>query len=60
MVDLMRAVDDVKLDSVTSDGTGAFAFRSARRDQAHYLIAYKPGSPDIAGTTVNTLTPTGS
>lgn len=25
---------------------------------AHYLVAYKPGSPDIAGTTVNTLTPT--
>lgn len=25
---------------------------------AHYLVAYKPGSPDIAGTTVNTLVPT--
>jgi len=25
---------------------------------AHYLVAYKPGSPDIAGTTVNTLTST--
>jgi hypothetical protein len=24
----------------------------------HYLVAYKPGSPDIAGTTVNTLTST--
>lgn len=24
----------------------------------HYLVAYKPGSPDIAGTTVNTLTAT--
>ena len=24
----------------------------------HYLVAYKPGSPDIAGTTVNTLLPT--
>ena len=24
----------------------------------HYLVAYKTGSPDIAGTTVNTLTPT--
>ena len=24
----------------------------------HYLVAYKPGSPDTAGTTVNTLTPT--
>lgn len=25
---------------------------------AHYLVAYKPGTPDIAGTTVNTLTST--
>jgi hypothetical protein len=25
---------------------------------AHYLVAYKAGSPDIAGTTVNTLLPT--
>lgn len=25
---------------------------------AHYLVAYKPGSPDTAGTTVNTLTST--
>lgn len=24
----------------------------------HYLVAYKPGSPDVAGTTVNTLTST--
>lgn len=24
----------------------------------HYLVAYKPGSPDQAGTTVNTLTST--
>ena len=25
---------------------------------AHYLVAYKAGSPDVAGTTVNTLTST--
>lgn len=25
---------------------------------AHYLVAYKPGSPDIGGTTVNTITST--
>ena len=24
----------------------------------HYLVAYKPGAPDTAGTTVNTLLPT--
>ena len=26
----------------------------------HYLVAYKPGAPDTAGTTVNTLLPTAS
>jgi hypothetical protein len=24
----------------------------------HYLVAYKSGSPDVSGTTVNTLLPT--
>jgi hypothetical protein len=38
-----------------SDGTyelGTVYFAST-----HYLVAYYPGSPDIAGTTVNTLVP---
>lgn len=26
--------------------------------QPHYLVAYLPGAPDVAGTTVNTLIPT--
>ena len=39
-----------------SDGAGAFAFDMPGTGP-FYLIAYKPGSPDVAGTTVNTLVP---
>jgi hypothetical protein len=40
----------------TSDANGAFEFREAGQPpNAYYLVAYKPGSPAVAGTTVNTL-----
>jgi hypothetical protein len=39
------------------DGTYYVGVQQAAATQ-HYLVAYKAGSPDIAGTTVNTLTPT--
>lgn len=56
VVDLFRTSDDVKLDSVTSDAEGLFEFRTAGQPpNAYYLVAYKAGSPDVAGTTVNTL-----
>lgn len=40
-----------------TDGTYALGMETIAGVQ-HYLVAYKPGSPDIAGTTVNTLTST--
>lgn len=40
-----------------SDGTYYVGVPSSKAT-AHYLVAYKVGSPDIAGTTVNTLLPT--
>lgn len=60
-VDLFETATDIKLDTKISDATtGAFAFTSARYSPAtHYLVAYLAGSPDVAGTTVNTLTGTG-
>lgn len=39
------------------DGTYCLGVQSAK-STPHYLVAYKAGSPDIAGTTVNTLLPT--
>ena len=40
-----------------TDGTYTLATDTPAGTQ-HYLVAYKAGSPDVAGTTVNTLTPT--
>jgi hypothetical protein len=57
VVDLMRSSDDAKIAAVTSDASGNFAFY-VLPPGPYYLVAYKVGSPDVAGTTVNTLTPT--
>lgn len=47
---------DVKLDSVVSDANGLYEFRTAGQPPTtYYLVAYKTGSPDVAGTTVNAL-----
>lgn len=56
VVDWFRTSDDARLDSTTSDANGLFEFRTAGQPpNAYYLVAYKPGSPDRAGTTINTL-----
>jgi hypothetical protein len=39
----------------TSDGTGTYLV-PASNAITHYAVAYLPGSPDVAGTTVDTLT----
>lgn len=58
VVHLYRTSDDVEVDQVTSDaGDGTYSVGAPTDDQ-HYAVAYKPGSPDVAGTTVNTLTGT--
>lgn len=54
-VDLYRTADDVVMDRATSDASGNYEFRSASLTTTYYIVAYKAGSPDVAGTTVNTL-----
>lgn len=55
-VDWFNTADDTKLGTTTSDANGLYEFRSAGQPpNAYYLVAYKVGSPDVAGTTVNTL-----
>lgn len=55
-VRLFRTSDDVEVDQTTSDpNTGAFLASTPYYPDAHYLVAYKTGSPDVAGTSVNTL-----
>jgi hypothetical protein len=47
---------DVEIAETVSDGAGAFSFTTAQNSGTYYLVAYLPGSPDVAGTTKNTLT----
>ena len=55
VVESHLTADGSKIAVVTSDaGTGAFSVL-AGSVAPHYLVAYKAGSPDIAGTSVNTL-----
>lgn len=58
VVELYETATDLPLFKTTSDATtGAFTFTCARYAPAtHYMVAYKAGSPDVAGTTINTLT----
>lgn len=54
-VHLFRTRDDAEIDQTVSDGSGAYAFLTAQPAETHYAVAYLAGSPDVAGTTVNTL-----
>ena len=53
-VKLYRTADDSVAAVVISDGSGKFSIASSPALN-HYLVAYLPGSPDVAGTTINTL-----
>lgn len=47
---------DTLLDETTSDvTTGVFVVYTPYHPDTHYLVSYKVGSPDVEGTTVNTL-----
>lgn len=53
-----RTSDDLYVGQVVSDAAGNFALPTPYSGTAHYLVAYKAGSPDVAGTSVNTIVPT--
>lgn len=54
-----RTVDDYYVGEVTANNDGTYVLGTNNpASTQHYLVAYKAGTPDIAGTTVNTLTPT--
>ena len=55
VVDLFRTATDVLVESTVSDGSGNYSFLTATPAAQHYVVAYKAGAPDVAGTTVNTL-----
>ena len=54
-VDLFQTGGDIFVGSTTSDGSGNFTIVTPNNAGTFYLVAYKAGSPDVAGTSVNTL-----
>lgn len=57
VVQLFRVWDDGIVAETTSDGSGNFTFYPTVSGP-YYIVAYKTGAPDVAGTTVNTLVAT--
>ena len=53
-VHLFRTDNDSEAAQLTSDANGVYSVASSSQI-THYAVAYKAGSPDVAGTTVNTL-----
>ena len=55
VVNVFRTSDNVFIGTTTSDAvTGAYSY-SGIGQVDHFEVSYKAGSPDVAGTTVNTL-----
>lgn len=54
LVQLFHTSDDAFVMQTTSDGAGNYVVYTPYGD-GHYCVAYLAGSPDVAGTTVNTL-----
>lgn len=57
-VQAFRTSDDAFAGEVASLNDGTFMCPTPYTGANHYIVAYKAGAPDIAGTTVNTLVPT--
>lgn len=57
IVKAYRTSDDLEVGVCTSDGGGYFAVPSPYVGVAHYVVCYKAGSPDVVGTSLNTLVP---
>lgn len=56
-VKLFKTSDDSLVSQIVSDpNDGSYLLSTPYYPDTHYIVAYKAGSPDIAGATVNTLT----
>ena len=54
-VRLFATSTNVLAQSMTSDGSGFYSFTVTDPAIQHYVVAYKAGNPDVAGTTKNDL-----
>ena len=55
LVHLFQTSFDIEVAETVSDGSGAFSFSIGNNAGFFYIVAYKAGSPDVSGTTLNTL-----
>jgi hypothetical protein len=61
VVECFQTSTNTLIDRTVSDANGNFTISATTAPYGgltYFLVAYKPGSPDVAGTTVNTLTGT--
>lgn len=54
-VKCFRTSDDTKTDETVSDANGNFMVSTPFYPDAHYLVQYKATSPDVFGSSLNTL-----
>lgn len=54
-VKCFRTSDDIKTDETLSDANGNFLVSTPFFPDAHYLVQYKATSPDVFGSSLNTL-----
>lgn len=54
-VKVFRTADDVLVSSIISDPSGNFTVTTPYYPDTHYLVTYKTGSPDVFGSSTNTL-----
>lgn len=52
---LFQTSNNVLQATITSDANGNYRFGPRDTTTLYYVVAYKVGAPDVAGTTVNTL-----
>lgn len=52
---LFQTADNVLAGETLSDGSGNYSFTMSRMAGPFFVVSYQAGSPDVAGTTVNTL-----
>lgn len=49
---------DLEVGEQVSDASGNYSFSMGGGCETYYVVAYKAGSPDVSGTTVNTIAAT--
>lgn len=57
VVQLFRTSNDMIVGDAVSNADGNYYVKGAVPNVDHYIVAYKAGAPDLAGTTLNTLRP---